>query len=642
MADGSVPVFEAALRFSLFAALALVLPGMALQRLARVRPDPALVLPVGALFCSVAYYVALRADEPLLFPLLTAATAAGFAVPGSRVAGAAPGPSLRGAVVPFAVLVALFAATQYRVNRVAPDGSFLVDVGEHQDTALHVGLTFELVAGYPPQVPGLAGVPLRYHLGAHLVRAAAVRWAGVHPYDLLSRLEITLWAAGLVLALRAAAQALGLGRAAVALAGFLPLASDLSFVPGVWLGASFWAFKLGDAFVEAVFYANSIAPAMMLALAATVALHRHERGEGRGWLVLVGALSGGVAQFKVFTGAQLVLAAATAWLVCRSRPLLAAAVPAALAVLLLVLSSGGHGTAPPVVALEPLAPTNPAREAFGLAPATGLAFVATGLAWIALSLGLRAAGLPGAWRALRGVAADGAAARAADAGGTGRATGARAVAGALALWGWPLALLVSIRADPDVDESFYFLQASGLVLWLFAAPVLASLARRSVALAAVVAAVALLPAAEFVARKSVQEPLVVPAASVRAMAALRAASCPGDVVLSRARIAKVPLPVVLAGRRVALADYIGYWRQFTTLEALEARRALVRDFFQARDRAAAEAVAARLGAGYVHLHGARAPVEDAGALVPLFAEGDERVYRIGAEGRAGSCRTGVK
>ena len=151
-----------------------------------------------------------------------------------------------------------------------------------------------------------------------------------------------------------------------------------------------------------------------------------------------------------------------------------------------------------------------------------------------------------------------------------------------------------------------------------------------------------MPAAEFVVHKAAQEPLVVPAASVRAMAALRAASCPGDVVLSRVRIAKVPLPVVLAGRRVALADYIGYWRQFTTLEALDARRALVKDFFQARDRAAAEAVAARLGAGYVHLHGTKAPVEDTGALVPLFAEGDERVYRIGAEAPAVSCPAGAK
>lgn len=620
MADGSVPVHEAVLRFCLFAGLALVLPGVALQRLARVRPDAALVLPLGALSCSVAYWVALRTGQPLAFPLLTVATALGFAVRPAR--GGVPGPSLRGAVAPLALLVALFSATQYRVNRAAADGSFLLDVGEHQDTALHVGLTFELVAGYPPQVPGLAGVPLRYHVGAHLVRAAAVRWAGVHPYDLLSRMEITVWAVGLVLALRAAALVLGLGAPAVALAGFAPLAADLSFVPGLLLGTGYWAFKLGDAFVEAVFFANSIAPAMVLALGAIVALRRHESGEGRGWLVLAGALAGGVSQFKVFTGAQMLLALATVW--CRRRPraLLALAVPAGLAVLALVLSSGGPGAAPPAVVLEPLAPTNPAREAHGLAPASGLAFVASGLAWIVLSMGLRAVGLPGAWRALRGEG------------------GARAVAGALALWGWPLALVVSIRADPDVDESFYFLQASGLVLWLFAAPVLASLARFSVALATAAGVVALLPAAEFVARKAVQRPEVVPAPAVRAMAALRTASCPGDVVVSRVRVAKVPLPVVLAGRRVALADYIGYWRQFTTLDALEARRATVKEFFQARDRVAAEAAAARLGAGYVHVHGARAPVEGTGALVPVFAEGTDRVYRIATTSPAAACGPG--
>ena len=80
-------------------------------------------------------------------------------------------------------------------NRVDPDGSFLLDVGEHVDTARpRRASRWELVAGYPPQVPGLAGVPMRYHVGSHLVRAAAARWAGIHPYDALSRFDVTLWA----------------------------------------------------------------------------------------------------------------------------------------------------------------------------------------------------------------------------------------------------------------------------------------------------------------------------------------------------------------------------------------------------------------------------------------------------------------
>ena len=616
MADGTVPVVVAVLRYALFVALGLVLPGAGLQRLARARPDPALVLPLGALFCSLACLVALRADEPLLFPLLALATAGGFLV---RPAASprAPGPPLRGAVLPVALLVLLFAATQYRVNRAAADGSFLLDVGEHQDTALHVGLTFELVAGYPPQVPGLAGVPVHYHVGAHLVRAAAVRWAGVHPYDLLSRLEITLWAVGLVLALRAAAAAIGLPPRAVALAGLVPLASGLSFLPGLALGSRFWAFKLGDAFVEAVFYANSVAPAAMLALAALVALGRHERGEGRAWLVLAAVLAGGVAPFKVFTGAQLALALGVAWTLRRRAPAVAVAGAAAAVVLaVLVLASAGKGPAP-VVALEPFAPTNPAREAFSLAAASGLAFVASGVAWTVLSLGLRALGLPAAWRALR------------------EGSLAASVAAGLALSGWPLALLFSIRADPAYDESFYFLQASGLVLWLFALPALVALGGRSRVLAAALAVAALLPAAEFVAAKARQEPERVSAAEVRAMRALRDASRPGDVVVTRARVRRVPLPVVLAGRRVPFADYVGYWRQFATDEALAERRAAVRAFFQSRDAEGAARAAAALGARFVYLEGERAPVEAVPGLRLVFAEGDQRVYALASPAPAG-------
>jgi hypothetical protein len=635
VADGSDPLF-AAVRYGLFALLALGVPGLALQRLARIRVEPALVLPLGLLHCSLAYLLSLRLGAPWVFPALTAAVGlAGVVstrIPARRASSLEPspersdGPSLRGALPPLLLLVALFAATQYRVNRVAGDGTFLVDLGEHQDTALHAGLTWELVAGYPPQVPGLAGVEMRYHVGSHLVRAAAARWAGIHPYDSLSRFEITLWGAGLVLVLRAAAQALGLGATTVALAGFLPLAADLSFVPGLLLGSQFWAFKLGDNLVEATFYANSITPALLLVLGTLVALSRAEEGRGRRWALVAAALGAGAATFKVFTGAQLVLALGCAWLVRRDRRLLVLAAPAAAVLGLLALASLAPGPAPGVdVSVVPFAPTNPARAAFQLPEAGGLAYVVSGLAWIVLSLGLRAFGLPGAWRSLF----DG--------------SGARAVAGALALSGWPIATFVSIRADPDVDESFYFLQASGLLLWLFAAPVLASIGRRSLILGGLLVATAFVPTAEFVVRKAPQEPLVVAAPAVRAMVALREASCPGDVVLSRVRADLVPLPVVLAGRRVALADYIGYWRQFTTLEALEARRARVRSFFQARQAEEALGVARELGARYVHVRGREpAPVESTGVLHELFTEGLERVYGIPALAPAGDCRPGAR
>ena len=531
--------------------------------------------------------------------------------------------------------MALLAATQYRANRVGADGSFLLDVGEHVDTAVHVGVTWELVAGYPPQVPGLAGVEMRYHVGSHLVRAAAARWAGVHPYDSLSRFDVTLWGIALVLALRAAAHALGLGAAAVRLAGFLPLAADLSFVPGVLLGAEHWAMKLGGNFLEAVFYANSISPAMAAALAALVAVSRATRGEGRGWLVLAGLLGAGTAFLKAFTGAQLLLALGLAWLARRSPRLLLVAVPVAAAVLFLATGPGEPGGGEGVrVALLPFAPANPARVAFGLPEVGGLALALSGMAWLLLSLGLRAAGVPGAWRGLRG------------------GDESLATLGALALTGWPIALVVSITADPAYDESFYFLQASGLALWLFAAPALAGVAPRSRLAAAVLLVACLLPTAELVARRAAREPERIPAPTVRTMAALREASCPGDVVLTRPGVALVPPVVVLAGRRVPLASYIPYWRQFTTPEALAAREADVWAFFRAGDAASAIDAARRLGARYVYFSGPpageRPPSErlrsvrdrllDAGALAPVHVEPRAGVFRIVPLAAEDGCR----
>jgi hypothetical protein len=621
LADGTDPIL-ATLRFAAFALAGVLGPGLVLQRLARVRWDPALVVPLGLVFCASTYWLGLIVGAPWLLPVLALLLDVQLVRP--RFLGRpADGPSLRGAVPPALLLVLLLGLTQYGVNRVGDDGDFLLDLGEHMDTAVHVGLTWELVAGYPPQVPGLSGVEVHYHVGSHLVRAAAARWAGIHPYDSMSRFDVTLWGLALILALRAAAHGLGLGGRATALVGYLPLAGDLSFVPGLLLGAGYWAFKLGDNFVEAVFFANSIAPAMAMALTAVAALARAERGEGRGWLALAALLGAGAGFFKVFTGALLLLALGTAWLLDRRRrDLVLVALPIALALGGLVAGS----TAPPgtegvQVAFVPLAPTNPARLAFGLEGAGGAVYALSGLAWVVLSLGLRVLGIPGAVRGARGTGAAG------------------SVLGAFALWGWPIASFVSITADPAFDESFYFLQASGLALWLFAAPVLVGIAVRRLALGGVALIVCFAGAGEFLFRELQQSPEVVPAPAVRAMTALREASCPGDVVLMQRKVAYVPLPLVLAGRRVALADYIGYWRQFVSLETRARRQEKLRSFFRAEDAETAHAVARELDGRYVYLVGRRKRnLEEAGVIVPLFEESGQRVYRINRPDAVEDCR----
>ncbi len=613
MADGSDPVF-ATLRFAAFAAAAILGPGVVLQRLVRVRWDPALVVPLGLAFCASVYWLGLVAGAPWILPVLSLLLDAQLLRPRLR-GGPADGPPLRGAVPAALLLILLLGVSQYPLNRIGSAGEFLLDMGERTDTAVHVGLTWELVAGYPPQLPGFSGVELDYHLGSHLVRAAAARWARTHPYDSFNRFDVTLWGLALILALRGTAHALGLGARATALVGYLPLACGLSFVPGLASGVEFWAFKAGTSFVEAIFFANSIAPAMAMVFTSLVALARSERGEGRGWLVLAGVLGASAAFFKVFAGALLLLALGTVWVLGRRRrELILVALPIAGALVFLVAGSIAPSDVEGVrVSFVPFAPVNPSRLAFGLDEARGLALLASGLAWVVLSLGLRVLGIPGALRAVRGPHTPG------------------AILAAFALWGWPIAIFVSIKADPAVDESFYFLQASGLALWLFASPVLVGVARRSLIAGCVAALVTFASTGEFLVRTWQHGPEVVPAPAVRAMTALRMASRPGDVVLMQVRIPHVPLPVVLAGRRVAFADYIGYWRQFVTPEARARRRKQVRSFFQAEDAETALAVARQLEARYVYLAGPRRrkrALERAGVIELLFQEGSERIYRI--------------
>lgn len=611
MADGS-PILLAAVRYLLFSALCLGLPGLGLQRLARVSPDPALVFPLGLAYCALSYWLSLVTGVPLLFPVLVIAAGALLVLPPRRWQWAS-GPDVRGALLPLALLVALFSVTQYRTNRVDSTGEFLLDIGEHADTALHVGVSWELVHSYPPQVPGLAGVTLHYHVGTHLVRAAAARWAGIHPYDAMSRFDITLWAAGLVLALRAVAHVLGLGRATVAAAGFLPLASDFSFLPGLLLGAHWWAFKLGTSLIEALFYANSMAPALALALGAIVAVARWEQEKNRGWLVLAAALVAGTGFLKVFTGAQLLLCVVAALLLRRQgRAALAVLVPGLVA--LLVLAAGSvspAGVRGVTVEVVPFSPTNSARLAFGLAEAQGLAWLGSGLAWIVLSLGLRVVGVVPALSAMR------------------RGSAALCALAGLALSGWPLATFLRITADPRADESFYFAQASGLALWLFAVPVVLG-AGRHVLLRTAAALLLCLPSTvEFVVGKAVQPPEQIPAAAVDAMRVLRAASCPGDVVMTRPLTTTVPLPVVLAGRRVVFSNYIGYWQQFIDPGRLRERDRLVRGFFRSRDAVSALAIARSMDARFVYLTGPqKVDFDPRGVLEPLFERGSERVYRI--------------
>jgi hypothetical protein len=601
-----------------FVAAALVLPGIALQRLARTPVDPVLVLPLGGAYCAAAYWLGLVLGEGWLFPAVVGLTALGLAVPRGPWR-RDEGPSLRGALVPLLGVVALLALTQYGHNRVEASGDFVLDPLVTFDSTFHVGVTWELVTGYPPQVPGVSGFPLGYHLGIDLVRAAATRWAGISPWDSLTRLDVTLWAFALILALRGLVARLGAPAAAVALAPWTLLLTDFSWVFATNPQAHWWADLLRGNLLFSLVYVNPVVPALALALGALVAFSRFQASGERGHLILAAALAGSVPFFKVFLGAHLLLGLGVAFVLSPGAPrraLVLVGTPCALATAALALGQGGETVS---VVLAPLDLARITRANLHLSPLTGRAFLAWAALWVLASLGLRIFGLPSALRSLRGPVA------------------ASALA-AVALSGWPLGLLFRVSApevlegQKTVNDAAYLVEQSGPLLWVFAVLALVGFATRPwkrITTAVALVALATPSTLQYAVKKAGWPVGRLPAPMVRAMDALVPASRLGEVVLQRPAARYPPAPVVLAGRRVPYDRFTPYLTQFASREALEARHLQVYRFFRTRDRDEALAIARSLGARFVALYGHdRVRFDASGVLEPLHEEPGARLYRI--------------
>src|SRR5947209_4792247 len=112
--------------FILFTMLALIGPGIALQRLARVPAEPALVLPLGAAVAAGAYWLALASGHPYVFPILVLALdLALFRRAQPRDERDEPaGHALRGALPAIGATVVMLALTQYPFNRPTENGEF--------------------------------------------------------------------------------------------------------------------------------------------------------------------------------------------------------------------------------------------------------------------------------------------------------------------------------------------------------------------------------------------------------------------------------------------------------------------------------------------------------------------------------------
>ncbi len=601
-----------------FAWVAIVVPGLALQRLARVHVDPALVLPLGTAWCAGTYWLSLAADRVWVFAVAQLVAAGVLLLPLGPWR-RADSPALRGALPFLLALVALLAVAQYRWNRLDASGDFLLDPLVTSDSAFHVGLTHELAIGHPPQLPGVAGFPIAYHLGTDLVRAAALRWVGTDPWDSLTRLDVTLWALALALVLRALAARVGAPRLAVALVPWTLLLTDFSFVFAGNPQAHWWTDLLRGNLLLSLVYANPVVPALCLAGGALVSLSRYEETRRGGYLALAALQAAAVPFFKVFLGAHLVLGLGVAWILVRRAPrgpLLLVAAPCAAATAALALGQGGETVR---VALAPLDLARVTRETLGLAPVEGWPFLWWVALWVFASLGLRLVGLTAAIKSLR-------------------ASAAASALAAMALAGWPLGLAFRVSA-PEVlpgqklvNDAAYLVEQSGPLLWIFAVMALASLAtgpaRRAVAVASVVLLAT--PATwQYAAKKAVTPPDRLPAPMVRAVRALERVSSPGDVVLQRPGARYPPAPVILAGRRVPYERFTPYLTQFASRKDLEARHEVVFRFFRTTSRDEAIEIARSLGASFLALYGRdRVRFDPTGLLEPIYEEEDARVYRL--------------
>jgi hypothetical protein len=613
----TVNLLSAAVAFLAFLLAAVIGPGLAIQRLLRVRADPALATPVGIAAATAAGWLAWRAGQPALFaaPLLLLDV--------TLVLAWSRGWSLEErpyeAVLPAALgLVTLFAATQYQANRLDPAGDLLLDPLLSWDTALHVALARELTLPHPPQVPMLAGVPLSYHYGADMLRALALEWAGVDPYDSISRFDLTAYALALALLLATLAARLGAPPFAVRLAPLALLATDFSFLYGGAARAHWWADEFRGNLLLSLALGNPVVPALVLALGALVALDRHEHGDGAGFLWLAGLQAAALPFFKSFTGGHLGLSFALAALLTRGRARRAAAILAALTLAATGLMALSPAAARVTIGLAPLDLVQATRAGLGLPPISGAGLVLWAAVWLVVSLGLRTLGIAPALAFLRSGSASGAA------------------AAALALTAWPLGMSLSVSAqaapgDPVINNANFFLEHGALLLWVFAALGLARLAgeRRRLPVAVLAAGLALPSTVQFAVKKAGLAPDRIDANVVAAMQALARVSRPGDVVLQRPGASRPPPPVILIGRRVPYERFSPFLAQFAPPEVLAARHEAVLRFFRATDPAEALSAARALNARFLCLYDSeRVRFDPSRLLSPIFQSPEARCYEF--------------
>ncbi len=571
-------------RFAIAAAGLVLLPGMLVVELVGVSPSPleraVLAVSIGLVAGAVVQAVSVAVGAPWAVEVYAvgASAAALWRMRGRRESARAVLERLGGVHVALAALIGGTFAAQMAVplmwRNLMPDTGGL-SFAEVPDAWLHLGTVHQLARAVPPPSPVAAKAPFAYHWGSDLWPLLLGHLTGLQTSDLVLRLLPALLTALLTLsAFCLARRWLGSAWGAVLVAALVMFGEDFSYIPGVLSGgAQYWSiqyFQLPSTF--SLYQLNPMLPALALLSCGLLCIDYWDAERGR-WLWLSSPLLAALAEVKIFTFVQLVLALGLAMLlrgvVRRDWRLLApvtATVALALPLLLLALTARGpraivgtHLTVYVRTALLQVVGAHPTgvvghanRMLTGDFDLLGLVVVLALVLPLFLVglLGPRVLGLVAAVRALMVPA---------------RSNSLRTIVAVFVLAGIPMSLLISITLSSpspyaQYDNGAWFAVASKALMWLFAVEVLLLRVRPWRVRAAVLAGSVLLAASAPSAIQALVEQSKQPidrldAPAVRILAATARACARGGAVLASDSLTAPA--VAVAGCRVPYLGPLG-------------------------------------------------------------------------------------
>ena len=511
------------------------------------------------------------------------------------------------------LLAGLFAAvvfsltqmgTYYRNGVESPGGGLRANL--YPDLRLHLSITNEIRHTWPPEIPFLAGAPLRYHVGMDVLPNLYLSVCRFEPLDLMNRFLPTLLFGLLALgAYCVGTQCLRSRFMAVCFAALVIFGDDFYAFAKMWDPDLSPDYHLPT--LNSLFFHNPNLHGLVVMFASFVALNRFIRSPSAGALVPTAVLLAGSMLFKVFLAAHLMatlgVVAVASWVLTRDRRMLAVTLGVC-ASLVPVLFLMRHGLA------------NGNTE-FGIRPLAGLEHPG----WFFLiTLGMRLLALPAlAWTFVRAASTN----------------DLRFFLAVFVLTGTVLGLMVRVGTVGQTwNNGFWFYVAAKYILWLF---VLETIERIPFALArlsllTVTLALAFVPSVLFIQMFSFAKlpGVTYTSADGRLIDWMRSSVPAGAIVLPEGDFA-LPLSALTECRTVTDPVLSVFAPSFMTTEEFAGRHRDCGEFWREWDVGNfREEILARRGVAFLIVQPSRQPSDPlrAKGTSPVYDDGTYRVYDV--------------